>query len=459
MSDGKSESASADRPLLLGRPERRRGLAVILGTTFMMYAGFFMVIPLVSVHYVDGLGWAAGAIGLVLAVRQFIQQGFAFVGGIIADRVGAKAPIVAGLLTRGIGFLGMAWADTLPILFLTTALAASGGSLFEAPRSAAIAALTEEHERARFYSLAGVIGGIGLTIGPLLGALLLRVDFAVVALASGAIFVLSAALTAAFLPTVRVATATSTRLTEGLGLALHDRAFIVFALLTMGYWFMWVQLTISLPLKATDIAGTNDAVSWIYVLNAALTIGLQYPLLRLAERWFEPLPILIAGMALMAVGLASVGLASTVGVLLIAVDTFSVGGLLGHPSLQTVTAKIANPVALGSYFGVGMYALAIGGALGSLMGGYLYGVGNRLDAPALPWFAFAMVGATATGRTLAAACGPGSGRRDGRGLGCERADRCATVGRRPHAITIGSGRFQTLLSVVLWSVGYDAGMQ
>jgi DHA1 family multidrug resistance protein-like MFS transporter len=369
---------------------------VILVTTFLMYAGFFMVIPLLSVHYVSGLDWAAGAIGLVLAVRQFVQQGLAFVGGVMADRLGAKAPLVAGMLLRGIGFVGMAWADSLTLLFLTSILAALGGSLFEAPRSAAIAALTEEHDRARFYSLAGVIGGVGLTVGPLLGVLLLRVDFAVVALVSGGIFLLTAALAAALMPPVRVATGSSTRLTQGLGLALHDRRFIVFTVLAMGYWFMWVQLAISLPLKATAIAGTSDAVGWIYVLNAVLTILLQYPLLRLAERWLEPLLIMTAGMALMAVGLATVGTSSSVPVLMIAVAIFSIGGLLGQPSMQAVTAKLANPAALGAYFGVGMYALAIGGSLGNFLGGYLYGLGDRLDAPAMPWLIFGTVGALAT---------------------------------------------------------------
>ena len=394
--EGDDASQPAASPLLLSRAERRRGLGVILGSTFMMFAGFFMVIPLVSIHYVDGLGWAAGAIGLVLAVRQLIQQGLAFVGGVIADRVGAKAPLVAGMLLRGVGFAGMAWADTLPLLFLTTTVAALGGALFEAPRAAAIAALTEEHERARFYSLAGVIGGIALTVGPLLGVLLLRVDFAAVALVAGAIFLLTSALSAILLPPIRVATDSTGRLTQGLGLALHDRPFLVFTVLAMGYWFMWVQLAISLPLKAKDVAGTTDAVGWIYVLNAALTIVLQYPLLRLAERWLEPMLIMTVGMGLMAVGLAGVGLTSSVVTLLIAVAAFSVGGLLGQPSMQTVTAKLANPVALGAYFGVGMYALGIGGSLGNLLGGYLYGLGGRLGAPALPWLIFATVGLTAT---------------------------------------------------------------
>ena len=398
----------------LSDAERKRGIVVLMATTFMMYAGFFMVIPLLSVHYVDGLGWSAGFLGLVLGARQSVQQGLAFAGGVIADRVGAKAPIVAGMFVRGLGFGGMAWADTGSVLFATAILAALGGALFEAPRSAGIAALTTEANRSRVYGLAGMIGGLGLTVGPLLGAFLLRFDFAVVALVSGSVYMVTTVVTWVGLPAVRVATGGPGRLTAGLGMAVRDRTFVAFTILGMGVWFMWVQLTISLPLAASAIAGTSDAVAWLYLLTAGLTITLQYPLIRLAERRLRPLPILMVGTALMAAGLATVGLVPAIGPLLAGVAIFAVGSVLAQPSLQTVTASLANPAAMGAFFGVGMYALAVGGGLGNVLGGYLYGVGQRLDLPALPWLVFAAVGfATAAGfwaldaaRQRAAALGP-----------------------------------------------------
>jgi len=149
----------------------------ILADTFLMWAGFFMVIPLISVYYVDKLGWAAASIGVVLAVRQFLQQGLTPISGVLADRLGAKGLICGGLLLRTLGFASMAWADTFPLLVLSVVLAALGGSLFESPRQAAIAAMTEESERSRYYSLAGVASGLGLTLGTQIGALLLPVGF------------------------------------------------------------------------------------------------------------------------------------------------------------------------------------------------------------------------------------------------------------------------------------------
>ncbi len=385
---------------VLSESARRRGLIALLIDVFCMYTGFFMVVPLISVHYVDGLGWAAASIGLVLAVRQLTQQGLTLFGGVMADQIGAKWLICAGLAVRIAGFVLMAWATTLPLLFASALLAAIGGALFESPRAAAIAALTRPEERQRFYSLAGVIGGIGMALGPLIGALLLRVDFSVAALVGAACFTVNLVQTLIMLPPVRVA-AEPGNFGRGLGLVAHNQPFLIYTVLLMGYWFMWVQLSISLPLVAEHLSGTSDSVGLIYAVNATMTITLQYPLLRWLTRRFAPMPLLAFGVAMMSLGLGAVALAHGVAFLVACVAVFSLGALLVQPTQQTVTASMADPSALGSYFGVGSLALALGGGLGNYSGGLLYGMGQARGAPALPWLVFCAVGlAAAAGMAL-----------------------------------------------------------
>lgn len=369
---------------------RRRGLVALLATLFLMYAGFFMVIPLVSVYYVEQLGFAAALIGMALATRQVLQQGFTLVGGILADRFGVRGLIGVGVVVRALGFVSLAWATSPALLFLAMVLSAAGGALFEAPSRAALAALTHEEERARFYSLSGVISGLGMTIGPLVGALLLRLNFQAVALGAAACFGLVFVVTL-LLPPIRVA-AERQPIAYGLSLVRRDPTFLVFTALTMGYWFMWVQLTLSLPLAAGRLSGSSDAVGAVYALNAGMTVLLQYPVLRSVERWLRPLPILILGMALMALGLGAVAAATSLGVLLSCVVIFTLGSILATPVQQSITASLADPRALGSYFGVNALALAFGGALGNLAGGLLNDAARRVGQPALPWLTFALVG-------------------------------------------------------------------
>ncbi len=196
------------------------------------------------------------------------------------------------------------------------------------------------------------------------------------------------------LPPVRVAAA-SGRLGHGLGLALHNRLFLVYTLLMMGFWFMWVQLSISLPLVAVSLTGTSDSVGLIYAVNAFMAIVLQYPLLRFLAPRVRPFALLTLGVGLMSGGLGGVALAHSLPALVFCVIVFSLGALLVQPTQQTVTASLADPAALGSYFGLGSLALAIGGGLGNFSGGLLYGWGQQYATPALPWLVFCAIGASA----------------------------------------------------------------
>ncbi|NTU83423.1 MAG: MFS transporter [Chloroflexales bacterium] len=369
---------------------RRRGLIALLATTFLMYGGFFMVIPLVSVVYVEQLGFAAATVGLSLALRQLLQQGLTLGGGMLADMFGVRALIGVGVLVRAAGFVSLAYAGTPALLFLAMALSAFGGALFDAPSRAAMAALTDEAERARYFSLNGVASGLGMTIGPLVGAMLLRLNFQTVALAAAACFVAVFGFVL-LLPAVKVAQGQQT-VGYGLSLALRDRTFLIFTGLLMGYWFMWVQLTLSLPLAAERLTGSSDAVGAVYALNAGLTVLFQYPVLGLAERHLRPMPILIIGVALMALGLGLVAAAGSVLVLAACVVIFTLGTLLATPTQQSVTAALADERALGSYFGVNALALAFGGSLGNSAGGLMTDAARAIGQPALPWLTFALVG-------------------------------------------------------------------
>ncbi len=380
---------------------RRRGLAVLLADTFMMFGGFFMLVPLISIHYVEGLGFAAAAVGIALAVRQLTQQGLTLFGGALADRWGAKWLICAGMLLRAVGFAGLAWADTFWSLLLMCVIAALGGSLFEAPRSAAIAALTDPAGRARYFSLTGVVGGLGMTIGPLVGALLVASSWALVCFVSAICFGAGALVTALLLPAIAVPVERQP-LGRGIGIAARDRLFVAFTLLLAGYWFMWVQLSISLPLVAQRFAPMEIATSFgtlrigggasVYTVNAGLTVLLQYPVLAIAGRFLRPLPIITLGAGLMAAGLGAIALATGMAALLSCIAVFALGAMLIQPVQQEITAEMAEPRSLGSYFGFSALALAFGGGLGNFAGGWLYDLAREWTLPALPWLVFGAAG-------------------------------------------------------------------
>ena len=382
--------------------ERRRGLLALLACTFLMYGGFFMLVPLISVHYVGNLGFAALAVGAALAARQLVQQGLTLVGGALADRWGAKWLICSGMLLRAVGFAGLAWAHTFPLLLLMCLLAALGGALFDAPRSAAVAALTNEGNRTRYFSITATVGALGMTIGPLAGAALIEASWTLVCFVSALFFAVGGLITAWLLPTVELA-GERQPVSRGLGAAARDRRFVMLTALLAGYWFMWVQISISLPLVAQQFAwltvetplGTVNmgGVGAIYAINAGLTLALQAPASAVIGWYLRPVPILALGIALMAAALGAVAAISSTAGLLGCVVVFSIGALLVQPVQQSLTATLADPKAVGAYFGFGALALAIGGGVGNFAGGWLYDVAKALEIPALPWLLFGAVGA------------------------------------------------------------------
>ena len=370
---------------------RQRGLTVALITWFLMHAGFFLIIPLLSVHYVDDLGWAAAFIGIVLAVRQFAQQGLSVFGGALADRFGAKGLIVLGTLVRTFSFVLMGFATTPTMLLAGGALAALGGAMFGAPLKAAVAALAPAEQLSELYARIGVLQNLARTVGPIVGSFLIQYDFAYVGAASASFFLLAFVLSLLLLPAVQVSNEKQP-MTQGLNLAFHDRPFSLYTALMMGFWFMWTQLSIAMPLEVKTLTGSDSSVGMLFTVNAVIAIVLQVPLLRLAQRFLRPMPMIIVGIVSMAFSLGMVALVETVWHLYVSVFFFAAGIVLVMPNAETIAASLADPTARGAYFGVNSLALAIGGGIGHIAGGVLvdYAMANGMHM--LPWVTFGMVG-------------------------------------------------------------------
>ena len=49
----------------------------------LVVLGFFVVFPLISIRFVEQLGWAGIVVGFALGLRQLVQQGLGIFGGAI----------------------------------------------------------------------------------------------------------------------------------------------------------------------------------------------------------------------------------------------------------------------------------------------------------------------------------------------------------------------------------------
>ncbi|WP_145479858.1 multidrug efflux MFS transporter MdtH [Yersinia similis] len=366
---------------------RSLGKYFLLFDNLLVVLGFFVVFPLISIRFVDQLGWAALVVGLALGLRQLVQQGLGIFGGAIADRFGAKPMIVTGMLMRAAGFALMAMADEPWILWLACALSGLGGTLFDPPRTALVIKLTRPHERGRFYSLLMMQD----SAGALIGSWLLQYDFHFVCWTGAAIFVLAAGWNAWLLPAYRISTVRAP-MKEGLMRVLRDRRFVTYVLTLTGYYMLAVQVMLMLPIVVNELAGSPAAVKWMYAIEAALSLTLLYPLARWSEKRFSLEQRLMAGLLIMTLSLFPIGMITHLQTLFMFICFFYMGSILAEPARETLGASLADSRARGSYMGFSRLGLALGGALGYTGGGWMYDTGKTLDMPELPWFLLGIIG-------------------------------------------------------------------
>lgn len=67
-----------------------RPAQVLMVNQFSINVGFYMLMPYLAGYLAGPLGLAAWAVGLVLGMRNFSQQGMFLLGGTLADRLGYK---------------------------------------------------------------------------------------------------------------------------------------------------------------------------------------------------------------------------------------------------------------------------------------------------------------------------------------------------------------------------------
>lgn len=370
---------------------RSLGKYFLLLDNLLVVLGFFVVFPLISIRFVDQLGWAAVVVGAALGLRQLIQQGLGIFGGAIADRFGAKPMIVTGMLMRAAGFATMAMADQPWILWFSCALSALGGTLFDPPRTALVIKLTRPHERGRFYSLLMMQDSAGAVIGALIGSWLLQYDFHFVCWVGAGIFVLAAGWNAWLLPAYRISTIRAP-MKEGMMRVLRDRRFLTYVLTLTGYYMLSVQVMLMLPIVVNEIAGSPTAVKWMYAIEAALSLSLLYPIARWSEKRFRLEQRLMAGLLLMTLSLIPVGLATSLQSVFTLICCFYLGSIIAEPARETLSASLADPRARGSYMGFSRLGLALGGAVGYTGGGWMYDTGHAVGMPELPWILLGIVG-------------------------------------------------------------------
>jgi MFS family permease len=173
-------------------------MAAIFLIVLIDVLGLTIILPLLP-FYTEHFGASPATVGLLVSTYAACQLISGPVLGQLSDRIGRKPVLLLSQCGTLAGFLLLAFAGSLPLLFLSRAIdGLTAGNLSTA--QAYISDITAPRDRARSFGKIGMAFGIGFFLGPALTAFLFRYGYQAPILAASALSATSILATAMLLP-------------------------------------------------------------------------------------------------------------------------------------------------------------------------------------------------------------------------------------------------------------------
>lgn len=365
---------------------------------FGINLGFYMLMPYLAGYLAGPLGLAAWAVGLVLGVRNFSQQGMFIVGGTLADRLGYKPLIVAGCLLRTLGFGLLVFAQSLPAVLIASAATGFAGALFNPAVRAYLAADAGER-RVEAFALFNVFYQAGILAGPLVGLAFMAVDFRLTAAGAAAVFALLTIAQLFALPRrdADAGEATTSVLQNWRTVAVN-RSFLLFAVAMTGSYVLTFQVYLALPLHAANLAPQHASVliAAMFAVSGVVAVTAQLRITRwFSSRWGTSRSLVI-GMTVVALSFVPLillpdnrfGDAAAIAALLVSTAVLALGSAAVFPFEMDTVVALAGGRLVGTHYG--FYSTIVG--IGILAGNVAIGALVQVAPGAPVWLALTGIG-------------------------------------------------------------------
>ncbi len=390
----------------------RSPLLAIFLVVLVDVLAFTLIVPLLP-FYAERFGATPSEVGHLVSVFAVCQLLAGPMLGRLSDRVGRRPVLALSQLGTFAGFLVLAGAKSLPMVFLSRIIdGVTAGNLTVA--QAAIVDVTKPEERGRGFALIGVSFGVGFLIGPALSAWLATIDLhAPVYLAAG-LSLLSVILTLVLLPKRAPEPAPQQGSLRGevppappperrLGVldwgayGQYLRRPALAARLAQYFLFSlsFVTFTAGFALYAERRFVRADGHPWgvrevgfTLAYSGVLGVILQGRFVGLAIARFGEATMVRFGFAFQALGFALLAFTGSTPALLAASTVASLGSSPLRPALTSLITKSAGPREQGTVLGLSQSLNAVAQIVAPLIAGTL------IEHQALGAWAFAAGGAS-----------------------------------------------------------------
>jgi DHA1 family tetracycline resistance protein-like MFS transporter len=351
---------------------KKSPLASILSIVFIDLIGFGMIIPILPL-YAQRFEATEWQIGILLASYSFMQFLASPVLGWFSDRFGRKPVLLCSLIGSATGYLLMANASSLPMLFLARILAGVAGASV-GTASAYIADITPPENRSKRIGLIGAAFGIGFVLGPAIGGILSQWSVIAPFWFAAILSVLNAILMWIVLPEPE-RHATRHQGPLNLKQTFEQAGSWRLGVITITYFIAiagFAIVTVIYPQvshRRFDLS--QSQISFIFVMVGLIGAAIQGGGIgRLAKR-FGDVNLAISGFAIMAVSMMIMPLARSVPLFLLFTAVLAVGNSLSQPTVNAIASKGASAAMQGRVLGVVQSAGSLGRVFGPVLAGFL----------------------------------------------------------------------------------------
>lgn len=362
----------------------RTAILMVALVVLVDITGFGLILPLLP-FWAERLGANPFEVGLILSVYALAQFLFTPVLGALSDRFGRRPVILISLLIEAAGFALTALAGTLPFLLVARFIGGLGASNIGSAQ-AVVADVTAPKDRARGMGMVGAAIGVGFVIGPALGGVLASFGPTVPFWAALVVALLNALLVLFLLPETRGKRPVAVQgakqqfaLFAGWQRAIRTPAIARLILVNLLFTLAFTAMEAVYPLFSQDVFGWGATQNgYIFTYVGVIIVIMQGGMVGQLVKRFGERGLQIAGLGLLAVGLALLPFSGTLALMLVALALLSIGDGAVTPTNNALLSLATPPEAQGETLGLSQGIAGLGRMIAPLIAGALFSVGIGL---------------------------------------------------------------------------------
>ncbi|MFC1409713.1 MFS transporter [Streptacidiphilus sp. N1-12] len=358
--------------------ESPAAVKALLAGVFINRLGGFLTIFLVL--YLTSLGYSVARASLGLGAYGLGAVVGVLIGGALVDRLGARNTTVVSMSGAAVLTASLLYLHDYPLLLAVAALAGLSGQMFRPASATLLSELTPEDRQVMVFAMYRFGLNLGATAAPLVGFALYdlgRQSYALLFWGEAAVALAFALLSWRALPARASRPAVAAAPSEpdvnrhGYLAVLRDRRFVLYLVAALVHTAVYAQYLSTLPL---DVAHSGLRIVWYTVavsLNGLVVIVFELLVTKVTQTWPFKLSIGLA-FALLGLGVACYGLPIGPAVIIAGTLIWSLGEIIGGPSIFAYPAIVAPAQLKSRYLGSFQFVFGLGSALGPMIGGWLF---------------------------------------------------------------------------------------